>query len=340
MFFSLATGPVSLQISDVGDPPKKQDSVNEVREKFAQLRRLRVKLQNALFRWILIRGATIRLLKSQALHLIDFESEVTVQNGLFYRANLGPAVAAVTASAIPFIYVMMIPSLSGALATYTAAGPCLSIFTDIVITMKNHAVKKILDRIRGLDFYQAQASIMEDKNVCLEIQQQLDFLENFIFTLADFLILLNDDVDLLKEMGESGFEFLYKWIACKDIDPSTVTNVEFCEKFLRAATSEATMSSSILFEIHGDLFSALFAMIRDIKLFGISSFWRHCGSVSKTVEDIRRILNMLECPIKKAEIQGLVQSFIQGSFNKAYRRMKSDRKREFHSDKVVNADDH
>lgn len=326
---------MSLQIRDVGDPPKKHDSVSEVREKFAQLRRLRVKLQNALFRWILIRGATIRLLKSQAVHLIDVGSEVTVQNGLFHRANLGPAVAVVTVSAIPFIYAMMMPSVSGALATAQAS----CIFTNIVTTMKNYACEKILDRI-CLGFDEVSASIKEDKKVCLEIQQQLDFLENFIFTLADFLIPLNDDVDLLKEMGESGFEFLYKWIACKDIDPSTMTNVEFCEKFLRTTTSEATMSSSILYTTHKDIYFALFSMIEDIRLFGIFSFWRHCGFVSKTVEDIRRILNMLECPVEKAEIQGLVQSFIQGSFNKAYRRMKSDRKREYHSDKVVNADDH
>ena len=56
---------------------------------------------------------------------------------------------------------------------------------------------------------------------------------------------LNHNMVLPKEMGESGFEFLSKWIACEDVDPSTVTKVEFCAKFLRAATSAPTMSSSI-----------------------------------------------------------------------------------------------
>lgn len=311
-----------MQIRDVSDPPKKQDSVNEVREKFAQLRRLRKELQKALFRWILIRGTTIRLLKSLAVHLKDVGSEVTVQNGLFNATDL---VAAATGAAIPL---MKLPSFFGALAIVAEA----SIVTTIIIAttlLDLHAHEKIVGRM--LD--EVQASIMEDQEACLKIQQQLDFLENFILTLAEFLIPLNDNVVLLKEMGESGFEFFYKWIACEDMDPSTVTNVEFCEKFLRATMSEATMSSSILYTICADF-------LRDIKLFGISSFWRHRGFVSETVKDIRRILVKLECPVEKAEIQGLVQSFIQGSFNNAYRRMKSDRKREYHSDKVVNADDH
>ena len=315
-----------MQIYDVNDPPEKQDSVNEVREKFAQLRRLRKELQKALFRWILIRRTTIRLLKSLAVHLKDFGSEVTVQNGLFNATDLvAAATGAATGAAIPL---MKLPSFFGALAIVAEA----SIVTTIIIAttlLDLHAHEKIVGRM--LD--EVKASIMEDQEACLKIQQQLDFLENFILTLAEFLIPLNDNVVLLKEMGESGFEFFYKWIACEDMDPSTVTNVEFCEKFLRATMSEATMSSSILYTICADF-------LRDIKLFGISSFWRHRGIVSETVKDIRRILVKLECPVEKAEIQGLVQSFIQGSFNNAYRRMKSDRKREYHSDKGVNADDH
>ena len=57
------------------------------------------------------------------------------------------------------------------------------------------------------------------------------------------------------------------------------------------------------------------------------SLWRHGGSVSMLAEDIRRILNELECP-NEEEIQGLVQSFIEGSFNKAYRLIESDKQRE------------
>ena len=190
----------------------------------------------------------------------------------------------------------------------------------------------------------------------------MDFLENFISTLAEFLIPLNDNAVLLKEMGESGFEFLYKWIAREVMDRSTVTKVEFCAKFLRVATSAPTMSSSIpdtmsatvfVSEIAGadamarsearceairtgtrakyiadsstDIKSDLIPL--DIALFVESSLERHCGSVSMMEKDIRRTLNELECP-NEEEIQGLVQSFIEGSFNKAYRLIESDKQRE------------
>ena len=76
----------------------------------------------------------------------------------------------------------------------------------------------------------------------------------------------------------------------------------------------------------------------DIALFVESSLERHCGSVSMMEEDIRRTLNELECP-NEEEIQGLVQSFIEGNFNKAYRLIESDKQREQRS-KDVDADDH
>lgn len=146
--------------------------------------------------------------------------------------------------------------------------------------------------------------------------------------------------------------------------PSTVTKVEFCAKFLRAATSAPTMSSSIPDTISAIVFvsevAGAGAMARsearcetirtgtrakyiadsssditpDVFSLGIalwqvweSSLWRHCGSVSMMEEDIRRTLNELECP-NEEEIQGLVQSFIEGSFNKAYRLIESDKQRE------------
>lgn len=173
---------------------------------------------------------------------------------------------------------------------------------------------------------------------------------------------LNHNVVLLKEMGESGFEFLYKWIACEDLDPSTVTKVEFSAKFPRAATSASTMSSSIpdimsaivfvsevaeedamarsearcetvrtgtrakyIADSSADIKSDLFPL--DIALFVESSFKHRCGSASMMAEDIRQILNELECP-NEEEIQGLAQGFIEGSFNKAYRLMESDKQRE------------
>ena len=335
MFFFLATGPVSLQIDVVSNLPKKQDLVNEVREKFAQLRRLSVELQNALFRWILIRATTIQQLKSLAEHLKIIEPEFV----------LG---FAVTRFIILYYFIIGWPLIGFLINKMTIAADA--------------GLEKMIDARLGLELGKVQASIEGDHKVCLKFQQQLDFLENFISTLAEFLIPLNDNAVLLKEMGEPGFEFLYKWIAREVMDRSTVTKVEFCAKFLRVATSASTMSSSIpaaksatvfvsevaragvmaraearceairtgtrakyIADSGIDIKSDLFPL--DIALFVESSLKRHCGFVSMMAEDITRILNELECP-NEEEIQGLVQSFIEGSFNKAYRLIESDKLRE------------
>lgn len=257
----------------------------------------------------MIRGATIQKFKSVAVHLKDVEPEV------HYRQYILGLAVSTDLSPIPAI-------------TY----PVLAVASFICKTK--------------------------------ELQQQLNSLENFISSLAEFLMPLNHNMVLLKEMGESGFEFLYKWIACEDVGPSTVTKVEFCAKFLRAATSAPTMSSSIpdtmsaivfVSEVAGagamarsearcetirtgtrakyiadsssDITSDLFSLGIALWELWESSLWRHWGSVSMLAEDIRRILNELECP-NEEEIQGLMQSFIEGSFNKAYRLIESDKQRE------------
>ena len=294
-----------------------------------------MELQNALFRWTLIRATTIQQLKSLAEHLKIIEPEFV----------LG---FAVTRFIILYYFII--------------GWPLIGFLINKMTISADAGLEKMIDGRLGLRLGKVQASIEEDHKVCLKLQQQLDFLENFIPTLAEFLIPLNDNAVLLKEMGESGFEFLYKWIAREVMDRSTVTKVEFCAKFLRVATSAPTMSSSIpdtmsatvfVSEIAGadamarsearceairrgtrakyiadsstDIKSDLIPL--DIALFVESSLERHCGSVSMMEKDIRRTLNELECP-NEEEIQGLVQSFIEGSFNKAYRLIESDKQRE------------
>ena len=186
--------------------------MNEVREKFAHLRRLREDLQNAVLRWIVIREATKQKLKSLAMHLKAFESEVHILE----------------------------QAASSLLYPFLPIGPFIT-----VAGIRAAIIGKNKEIVLSLGLSEVQTSIEEDRKSCLELQQQLDSLENFISTLAEFLMPLNHNMVLLKEMGESGFEFLYKWIACEDVGPSTVTKVEFCAKFLRAATSAPTMSSSI-----------------------------------------------------------------------------------------------
>ena len=46
----------------------------------------------------------------------------------------------------------------------------------------------------------------------------------------------------------------------------------------------------------------------------------HRGSTSKAVEDIRKILDELECPDEK-EIEMLVEGFIDEKFTEAYNKM-------------------
>ena len=53
-----------------------------------------------------------------------------------------------------------------------------------------------------------QAAIQDDREACSELQKQLDSLENFISSLAEFLKPLHDEAVLLRELEGSGFEFL------------------------------------------------------------------------------------------------------------------------------------
>ena len=57
----------------------------------------------------------------------------------------------------------------------------------------------------------------------------------------------------------------------------------------------------------------------------------HRGSTSAAVQDIRRILDELECP-DKGEIQGLVESFIDEKFTEAYNKMDDDKEQEQNRD--------
>ena len=65
----------------------------------------------------------------------------------------------------------------------------------------------MIDGRLGLRLGKVQASIEEDHKACLKLQQQLDFLENFISTLAEFLIPLNDNAVLLKEWASLDLNF-------------------------------------------------------------------------------------------------------------------------------------
>ncbi|CAH3119443.1 unnamed protein product [Porites lobata] len=159
--------------------------------------------------------------------------------------------------------------------------------------------------LEKLGLKEVQETIEDDRKACSELQKQLDPLENFISSLAEFLKPLHDDAVLLRELEGSGFEFLSQRISYEEIGASTEERVEFG-------------ASAALLPL-------------DITLLVKSSLELHRGSTSAAVQDIRRILDELECPDKE-EIQGLVESFIDEKFTEAYNKMDDEKKQEQNRD--------
>ena len=203
--------------------------------------------------------------------------------------------------------------------------------------------------LEKLGLKEGQAVIEDDREACSELQKQLDSWENFISSLAEFLKPLHDDAVLLRELEgiRSGFEFLSQRISYEEISASTEERVEFGARFFRAATSAATISASAVAtagavarsaaiagtraaHVAGSVISAALLPL-DITLLVKSSLELHHGSTSAAVQDIRRILDELECPDKE-EIQGLVESFIDEKFTEAYNKMDDDKEQEQNRD--------
>ena len=201
--------------------------------------------------------------------------------------------------------------------------------------------------LEKLGLKEVQAVIEDNREACSELQKQLDSLENFISNLAEFLKPLHNDVVLLRELEGSGFECLSRRISYEEIGASTEERVEFGARFFRAATSAATISASAAAtagavarsaaiagtraaHVAGSVISAALLPL-DITLLVKSSLELHRGSTSAAVQDIRRILDELECP-EKEEIQGLVESFIDEKFTEAYNKMDDDKEQEQNRD--------
>ena len=200
------------------------------------------------------------------------------------------------------------------------------------LVMSGSKVVEII--LESLGLKEVQAAIEDDCEACSELQKQLDSLENFISILADFLKPLHD-------------EFLSQRISYEEIGASTEERVEFGARFFRAATSAATISASAAAtagavarsaaiagtraaHVAGSVISAALLPL-DVTLLVKSSLELHRGSTSAAVQDIRRILDELECP-DKGEIQGLVESFIDEKFTEAYNKMDDDKKQEQNRD--------
>ena len=306
--------------------------VNQITAQFEQLRKLREQLHDAFLSWIPIRTRTKEQLEELATKLHEHHRNVNIST--ITGASMGTVGGILSVAGLitaPFTFG------SGIVVSLVGAG----IGGAGGLVMSGSKVVDII--LEKLGLKEVQETIEDDRKACSELQKQLDALENFISSLAEFLKPLHDDAVLLRELEGSGFEFLSQRISYEEIGASTEERVEFGARFFRAATSAATISASAAAtagavarsaaiagtraaHVAGSVISAALLPL-DITLLVKSSLELHRGSTSAAVQDIRRILDELECP-EEGEIQGLVESFIDAKFTEAYNKMDDDKKQE------------
>ena len=306
--------------------------VNQITAQFEQLRKLREQLHDAFLSWIPIRTRTKEQLEELATKLHEHHRNVNIST--ITGASMGTVGGILSVAGLitaPFTFG------SGIVVSLVGAG----IGGAGGLVMSGSKVVDII--LEKLGLKEVQETIEDDRKACSELQKQLDDLENFISSLAEILKPLHDDAVLLRELEGSGFEFLSQRISNEEIGASTEERVEFGARFFRAATSAATISASAAAtagavarsaaiagtraaHVAGSVISAALLPL-DITLLVKSSLELHRGSTSAAVQDIRRILDELECP-EEGEIQGLVESFIDAKFTEAYNKMDDDKKQE------------
>ena len=311
--------------------PDHQESiiVNQITEKFENLRQLREELNKAFIEWIPKRRRTKEQLEELASKLHEHHRNVNITT--ITGAGLGTVGGVLSIAgliAAPFTFgAGIVVSLIG--AGIGGAGG---------LVMSGSKVVEII--LTKLGLKEVQLAIDEDRDACTNLQQRLDSLESFISELAGFLKPLHDDAVLMRELEGSGFEFLHGLFP-KDYTTSAEEKVEFGARFFRTLSSAATVSASAfatagavarsaalagtrVAHIAGSVISAALLPL-DITLLVKSSLELHRGSTSKAVEDIRKILEELECPDEK-EIEMLVEGFIDEKFTEAYNKMDDDNK--------------
>ncbi|XP_068688144.1 apolipoprotein L3-like [Montipora foliosa] len=306
--------------------------VNQITERFEELRRLRMELIYAFVQWIPIRRRTLEQLEELATKLHEHHRNVNITT--ITGASMGTVGGILSVAgliAAPFTFgAGIIVSLVGA-GIGGAGGLVMS---------GSKVVEMILEKLGLKD---VQVAIEEDHTACVELQQQLDSLEDFISQLAEFLKPLHDDALLLRELEGNGFQFLRARIFSNVIGSSTEERVDIGAKFFRAVTAAATLTTSAVATAGAVARTAAFAGTRvahvagsvisaaliplDVTLLVRSSLELHRGSTSSAVEDIRQRLSDLKCPDKE-EIQGLVESFIDEKFTEAYNKMNDETNKE------------
>ena len=311
--------------------PDHQESfiVNQITEKFDNLCQLREELKEALVEWISKRGHTREKLEELASKLHEHHRNVNIST--ITGASMGTVGGILSIAgliAAPFTFgAGIIVSLIGA-GIGGAGALVLSGSKAVEIILTKLGLKEVL------------LAIDEDRDACTNLQQRLDSLESFISELAGsgFLKPVQDDAVLMRELEARGFGFLHRLFS-EDHMTSTGEKVEFGARFFRAFSSAATVSASAfamarsaalagtrVAHIAGSVVSAALLPL-DITLLVKSSLELCRGSTTKAVEDIRKILEELECPDKN-KIEMMVNGFIEEKFTEAYNKMLDDDKGE------------
>ena len=207
--------------------------VDHITAQFDQLRKLREELHDTFLSWIPIRTRTKEQLEELATKLHEHHRNVNIST--ITGASMGTIGG-----------ILSVAGLIAAPFTFGAGIVVFLVGTGIggaggLVMSGSKVVEIILEKL-GLK--EVQAAIEDDREACSELQKQLDSLENFISSLAEFLKPLHDDTVLLRELEGSGFEFLSQRISYEEIAASTEERVEFGARFFRAATSAATISAS------------------------------------------------------------------------------------------------
>ena len=295
--------------------------MNQITQKFKQLRQLREDLNKTFIEWIPKRKHTREKLQELATNLHKHHTNVNIST--ITGASMGTVGGILSIAgliAAPFtLGVGIVISLVG--AGIGGAGG---------LVMSGSKVTELI--LTKLGLKEVQEAIDEDREACTQLQEKLEALKNFISTLAEFLKPLHNDAQLRGELEGSGFTFLHH-LAPSEPTTSPGERIDFGARFFRIFLSAASISASAFATATGSLVwsvalagtrvahvagSAVSAAVLplDIVLLVKSSVELKRGSTSKAVEDIRQILSELECP-EEEEIQLMVERFIEEKFTEA-----------------------